>query len=298
MRFTLQQIQCFVVAAKHEFFSDAAQELRMSPSAFSDQISNLEKIVGEQLFTRTNRGAKITPRGNDLLADAKDLIDKSVQFELSLQTQKDFLRLATMISIPEISYIMREMNKAFPKADITTERLPYLEAIPSLETKQIDGLFIALPSLKIPPSTHYIPLQEQELVAAVPEQHALSDRENTNLQELAEQEILCVTDMEQDLWCQKIFGEEQVKHVRRKPLIIEELQAQDLVAAGFGINICPESLQTTTPREEIRYIPIDDAPKLSVGLMTMADDQRPIVKELRKIAEQVTKKNARQKSHF
>ena len=284
MRFTLKQINCFVVASKHEYFSDAAHELRMSPSAFSDQISNLESLLGQQLFTRTNRGSRITPKGSDLLRTAKELISVANKLEERLNNGKEVVRLATMISVPEISSLLRVLTDAFPDAEITTERLPYLKAIPSLETKQVDGLFIALPGFKTSSLTHYVELQKQKLIAAVPAHHPLAKQPSTNLEELSREELLAVTDLEHDVWSQNIFGPGKVDRLRRRPMIIEELQAQDLVAAGFGINICPESFQYTAPREEIRYLTIEDAPPLSVGLLTLVEDQKTIIKELRRYA--------------
>lgn len=263
----------------------------MSASAFSDQIANLEKIVGGKLFTRTNRGTRITARGQDLLKSARELMTAARKFDQRLNSRVDSLRLATMISVPEITFILRELHQNFPDAQITTVRLPYLEAMPSLENKQVDGLFVALPALDPPPHTHFVQLQEQKFLAAVPLNHELARKEFTTLEELSEYEILAVTDLEQDVWTAGIFGPELLPRIKRRPLVIEELQTQDLVAAGFGINICPESIQFTTPRKEIRYIPIENSPPLSVGLLTLAQDRRPIIKELREYARCAATKN-------
>ena len=61
-------LHAFVVAAKHGSFSKAADELHVTPAAISQQIRQLEDLLGVQLFHRMNRGLTLTDAGKAGLA--------------------------------------------------------------------------------------------------------------------------------------------------------------------------------------------------------------------------------------
>jgi DNA-binding transcriptional LysR family regulator len=54
---------CFEAAARHESYTRAAQELSLTQSAVSRQITALEDFLGQPLFRRTRHGVTLTPRG-------------------------------------------------------------------------------------------------------------------------------------------------------------------------------------------------------------------------------------------
>ena len=56
----LNALNAFEVAARHESFSKAAEELNVTPAAVSQQIRMLEELLGVQLFHRLNRGLALT----------------------------------------------------------------------------------------------------------------------------------------------------------------------------------------------------------------------------------------------
>lgn len=62
----LGALKAFTVAARHESFALAAEELHVTHGAISKQIRNLEETLGEDLFARRNRGVFLTDRGREL----------------------------------------------------------------------------------------------------------------------------------------------------------------------------------------------------------------------------------------
>jgi DNA-binding transcriptional LysR family regulator len=58
-----QALACFEAAARHESYTRAAQELSMTQSAVSRQITALEEFLGVTLFRRTRHGVALTPIG-------------------------------------------------------------------------------------------------------------------------------------------------------------------------------------------------------------------------------------------
>ena len=62
---SLQALACFEAAARQESYTRAAQELALTQSAVSRQITALEEFVGVALFRRTRHGVALTERGAD-----------------------------------------------------------------------------------------------------------------------------------------------------------------------------------------------------------------------------------------
>jgi DNA-binding transcriptional LysR family regulator len=60
-----QALICFEAAARHESYTRAAQELALTQSAVSRQITALEEFLGMALFRRTRHGVALTPAGAD-----------------------------------------------------------------------------------------------------------------------------------------------------------------------------------------------------------------------------------------
>ena len=63
---------CFEAAARHESYTRAAQELALTQSAVSRQVSALEEYLGQALFTRTRHGVALTPRGREYAAQVAE----------------------------------------------------------------------------------------------------------------------------------------------------------------------------------------------------------------------------------
>lgn len=74
MEIELKQLQLFVEAAEAGSLSRAAVLRGVKHSAFSKQISALERCLGGRLFSRTGRGIALTELGEALLPRARALV--------------------------------------------------------------------------------------------------------------------------------------------------------------------------------------------------------------------------------
>ena len=73
----LEQLRLFIAAAEHRGFSPAAQALYTSHSTISRAVSALEAELDTPLFIREHKLLSLTPAGEILLSDAKELIAMS-----------------------------------------------------------------------------------------------------------------------------------------------------------------------------------------------------------------------------
>lgn len=72
----LNWLRAFEAAARHLSFTQAAQELRITQSAVSQQIRLLEAHLGEPLFYRRGRGISLTEAANRLYPAIHDSFDR------------------------------------------------------------------------------------------------------------------------------------------------------------------------------------------------------------------------------
>ena len=68
---TLVQLTHFVAVARAGSFSAAARSLGVAQSAVSQSIAGLERDLDAKLLDRTSRTCRLTPLGEQFLADAQ-----------------------------------------------------------------------------------------------------------------------------------------------------------------------------------------------------------------------------------
>jgi DNA-binding transcriptional LysR family regulator len=80
MAIEVQDMAVFLAVVREGSFGRAATTLFVSQPSVSDRVLRLERTVGTELFTRTNRGTTLTPAGRRFLPYAQrtvDLVDEA-----------------------------------------------------------------------------------------------------------------------------------------------------------------------------------------------------------------------------
>ncbi|MGW5346117.1 LysR family transcriptional regulator [Streptomyces sp. NPDC004050] len=73
----LRTLRCFVAVAEEGHFGRAAARLHIAQPPLSRRIRELETDLGCRLFDRIPTGARLTPAGEVLLAEARDLLERA-----------------------------------------------------------------------------------------------------------------------------------------------------------------------------------------------------------------------------
>ncbi len=73
---SLRALRTFCVAARHESFTLAADELFITSSAVSHQVKSLEQELGVQLFLRGSRELKLTETGKAFFDEVEPVIER------------------------------------------------------------------------------------------------------------------------------------------------------------------------------------------------------------------------------
>jgi DNA-binding transcriptional LysR family regulator len=132
------------------------------------------------------------------------------------------------------------------------------EAVTLIRTRAVDAALLRLPIDRA--GLHVIPLYDEISVAVVPKQHFVSMTEEAEIADLADEIVLHPRD-ETLPWP----GERPGRAATYVPETTAE--AIELVAAGVGLLVVPQSLARLHHRGDLVYRPLIDAPQSTVGLV-------------------------------
>ena len=128
-----QALICFEAAARHESYTRAAQELALTQSAVSRQITALEDFLGMALFRRTRHGVALTPAGADYARQTARQLDSMERDTLDAMARQGLggaLQLAAVPTFATRWLIPRLPDFAAKHPDITvhidTRTRPFL----------------------------------------------------------------------------------------------------------------------------------------------------------------------------
>ena len=130
-----QALLCFDAAARHESYTRAAQELVLTQSAVSRQVTLLEDFLGLKLFRRTRHGVALTPAGVDYARQIAQRLDGLERDTLDTMTRQGTGGHLTLAAVPTFAthwLIPRLGDLAQTHPDITvhidTRTRPFLFA--------------------------------------------------------------------------------------------------------------------------------------------------------------------------
>ncbi len=71
----LKHIEYFVKTSEYQSFNEAAKHLFITQPSLSAAIATLERELGYALFSRSKKGIVLTPEGEEILPDAKKMLE-------------------------------------------------------------------------------------------------------------------------------------------------------------------------------------------------------------------------------
>ena len=139
----LKRLRTFVVVADLGTVSKAALRLRISQSALSRQISDLEYECGFKLFDRIGRRLFLTTRGEQLLGDCRGVLGQLAslgeRIELLKREDSGVLKVAappqTIESI--LSGFLPQYAKRFPSVRVKLTEALGMDQVPLLERGEV-----------------------------------------------------------------------------------------------------------------------------------------------------------------
>lgn len=289
----IQQARGFVAVAEELHFGRASARLRLTQSALSRSVAQLERSLGSKLVDRTTRSVELTPAGEALLPHAREiitLVDRCgdiVDEAAEGRTGRVRLGFASASTNHIVGSLAREIRRRLPglRLELESSALSHRGLDQILE----GSLDIALGRWDLlPAEVASRVVTHEELVLALPSGHHLAGRSRVSVKEL-----------ERDSWITLPSGPgaalPQRLHMlaakvgfvpRITQIAPDSTTSLVLVASGFGVAMTQSSVQEHIYAPGVVFRPIAESPPpLPVRLVWRREDPSPALAEVIDVAE-------------
>lgn len=178
MDMNILKYMAFIRTVEYGSFTRAAEMLNYSQSGISRMINDLEKEWKVVLLERSRAGVRLTSDGTKLLPYAKSLCNEYQKLQMQVDElnglQSGLIRIGTFSSVAThwLPNIIREFQKDYPNIDYELLLGDYTEIEEWIADGRVDCGFLRLPTH---PDFETIFLEQDKLLAILPENHALAD---------------------------------------------------------------------------------------------------------------------------
>jgi len=264
MEMELRHLRYFVAVAEELHFGRAARRLHIAQPPLSQQIRQLERLVGTELLRRTSRRVELTQAGAAFLEGARRTLSAAAgtlegarrvgRGELA-SVRVGFTDSAALSIFPAA---VRTHRRAFPEV--------HLELVEGLTRAQVQAveegmLDLALVRGPVAPSPAVVAetVFREPLVAAMHASHRLAERESVALAALRDEPmVLFPRHLAPEFydWITRLCMEKgfvpRVEHAASEYQTI-----LSLVAADVGVSLVPASVRAIGP-PDVRFRPLLD----------------------------------------
>lgn len=296
---SMRQLRQFLAVADHGSFRGASRALNIAQPALTRSIQNLEQSLGVSLLTRTRQGVRLTPAGvvlaegaRGIQKDALELAFRAVRAERGLTGN---LRIAyTDFAIAgTLPKIVKAFRQSYP--DVVLQFLPMVsgEQLPAVRNRAVDIAFLTGPLRDDRLRAHVV--QQDPLVAVLPDDHRLARATSIPLQALARESFVMG---EARKWSH--FLAHVATLCQRQgflPQVVQEATDSDailgLVAAGIGVSLSVQSVAARR-REGVVSVPLAGRPYFVDTLMVChVANENPAVATFEEIVSSLSELPAR-----
>jgi len=171
----LDGIRLFILSVKHRNITQAAHELRISQSAASRQIKQLEVDLGTKLFVKNGRGKKLTHSGQSFLNEMLPLWSRFDELRKKYAPAPGSVTIAAS-HVPShylLPALMTEFSKKHPGVNLKLLTRSSVEIEKMLLESSVD---LALTTDSNMPATGFVtePYSAEPLTAFIAADHSLA----------------------------------------------------------------------------------------------------------------------------
>jgi len=240
----------FVAVAEELHFGRAAQRLNMTQPPVTQAIAQLEKTLGVSLFDRTRRRVALTPAGEALLPDVRELLVRAqalpARARAAAAGQVGRVRIAfvSTVGFEKLPDWVREFHQVCPEVALELVEATGDVQFEALARGEIDaGLVLHSPGAA-PPGLVRLTVSEEPMVLALPAAHALARDGSLDIAKVLAEPLVIFPRRIVPSVHDAVFA---LYHAAgRVPQVAQEaIQMQtivNLVSGGIGVAWVPESV--------------------------------------------------------
>jgi DNA-binding transcriptional LysR family regulator len=283
----LERLRTLDALARHGSVSGAAEGLHITTSAVSQQMSKLEREVGQQLLAKNGRGVRLTDAGRLLAEHAARILSQVELAQADLEAQRGQvageLRIAAFPTAARglFPLALSDLRARHPALRVRSRELEPERGIAGVVRGDLD-LAVVLDwynkPMPLPDGLAKASVLDDPADVAMPAGHRLAGRDEVDLAEFAEDEWIT--------WGEGEFCHEWLMFTLRskgvEPNIghrAAETHTQlNLVASGLGVCIAPLLGRHPVPPGVVT-VPLKQRVRRHVYVVWRADaDRRPSIR--------------------
>jgi len=194
----LRDLEYLTAIDEHKHFGKAAQACFVSQPTLSGQLMKLEEQLGLQLVERHRRNVMLTPAGEQLVQEARNVLQAAGQFESCAKALLDplagdlHLGLIPTLAPYLLPHIMADLNKGLPNINFFLHENQTKVLLQQLDEGKLDVLI--LPYLDEMHKFESYQLFDEPLMLATPKKHVLANKKKLALTDLQGEKILTLAD--------------------------------------------------------------------------------------------------------
>jgi len=235
----LRHLRYFVRVAGELHFGRAAERLGISQAPLSQQIRQLEDLIGVRLFDRTTRSVSLTTAGKTFLAYAQSALasvnDGLMEVQNAVGENMGRLIIGVMYLsghqyLPEA---VRRFLHRYPNVSIDIRIMTTEEQIQAMANDEIHVGFLRPP--RNPGGLSFVKLASEGFVAVLACDNPLARKASLTLADLRDQPFLVYTSVVGVSFQNVVF--QYCRRVGFSPKIVQEVShavASSMVSAGVG----------------------------------------------------------------
>lgn len=256
----LNELRYFCAVYEQGSFTAAARELHMSQPPISHAIQALERRWGVHLFARSSRKVQPTAIADALYPEVLDVLQRFSSLGLRAQRAAENragvpLRLGAITSA--FGSLIPELVRRCDGFDLSVTDLASARIVDDVREGRLDVGIVREVNADL---VQTVELLDEQLYAAVPDDHPLAGAGECTLTELAEHPMVVFDRTLAPLAYDAIMTGFRLAHVTVTPVahVSSEHAAIALVRGGLGVAVVPGIAQGD-PVDGVRFIPIRDS---------------------------------------
>ena len=254
----LRDLEYLDAIAQYRHFGKAAEACFVSQPTLSGQIMKLEQQLGLTLVERQTRNVMLTPVGEQLLIEARQVLKAAHHFEASAKALLDpfsgdlHIGLIPTLAPYLLPHIMTALNEKLPHINFYLHENKTKNLLIALDEGKLD--IIILPWLDDMEKFEHFDLFAEPFVMAASPDHMLSTKKKVTLNDLKEQAILTLEDGHclRDQALGYCFSAGAKEDLRFNATSLETLRY--MVASNMGITLLPYLATLNVNASHIRYV--------------------------------------------
>src|SRR5262252_3918398 len=193
----LTALRIFLAVAEERSFSRAAARVHRTQPAVSQAVKRLEVDLGEQLFDRSSKSGTLTDAGKVLQNYGERLVRLAEEAESAMRELRDLRRGRVLIGANEAAVhtllpLIGKFRHSYPDIAIDVRRVPARQIAVEVQQGSLD--FGALTFHPSEEGLLEVPVGSDELVLLVSPSHALAQRKQVAMAEVAEHPVIAHND--------------------------------------------------------------------------------------------------------